>query len=478
MKKTKIVAVAAATLMAATAVGALAGCGGDPAYTISVFLLANNHESKFYDSYFEHLEEEFAAEGLNYEIKASYEQEANYYDKLDTMITRDEAPDIFYVRPNELLQYQASIVSLQSYLDGEGKDIIEVDKVNQMALDMYRFNPTTGVLGNPSDEIYAFPKDLSTQQLGYNKTLLSKFEKEIKDAGLELPWEKDFTKGTYTWEQYKQMCTVIANSSNKGQTEYACDVPSIEVLSHSFKDAQNDGSLIDLSGGRANGKVTSIAEGTPLQKAIKYQAELVDCGAANYKGATYANFTAGRVCFYGLIGSWEVADYNDHLGAGNWGVMPWPTVSGGTDWEGVITSAGYVVSKSCVNNAENPAKGDIAKRIAISFMSSYAQNLLVKEEQISLPLLTDMASSYRDPANDTIYSPSTRGYFLDVVSGSHGFTPAEYSTYDSVWLNELDSALELVWNEGKGAALAKYNSTDWNTVQTRMQEQYDRTKSN
>lgn len=79
MKKTKIVAVAAATLMAATAAGALAGCGSDPAYTISVFLLANNHESLFYDEYFALMEEELAKDGLNYKIDANYEQEVFKY---------------------------------------------------------------------------------------------------------------------------------------------------------------------------------------------------------------------------------------------------------------------------------------------------------------------------------------------------------------------------------------------------------------
>ena len=453
MKKTKWIAVAAAAVMAATAMGTLAGCGGDPAYTINVFLLANNHESQFYDAYFAHMEEELAEEGYNYTINFDFEQESNYYDRLGGMIIRDEAPDIFYVRPNELLQYKDEITSLESYLNGAGREIVEVDKVNKTALDMYRFNPETGALGNEEDDIYAFPKDLSTQQLGYNITLLKKFEQEIKAAGCEMPYEKDFSQGTYTWEQYKKICDIIANSPNKGGNEYASDVPSIEVLVHSY-----GGELIDLSEGREKGKVAAI-------------------GAANYLGATYANFTAGRVCFYGLVGSWEIADYNDHLGKGNWGVMPWPTVSGGTDWQGVITSAGYVVSKSCAENAENPEKGDIAKRIAISFMSSYAQNQLVRNEQISLPLLTDMASSYRDPANNSIYSPDSRGYFLDVVDGTHGFLPAKYSTYDSDWLKSLDDALEAIWKEGAGKALAKYNGTNWNEVGSAMQQKYDLSKA-
>lgn len=214
MKKTKLVAVAAATLMAATAAGALAGCGSDPAYTLNVFLLANSTESEVYDEYFEHMEDEFAADGLNYKIKARYEQENNYYSSLDALINGDDTPDIFYLRPNEILQYKTEIVSLQSYADAQTD--VNLSDIYPLAINMYRYNPTTGALGNEDDDLYAFPKDLSTQQLGYNRELLEQFTSAIKAAwsGYVEPWNKDFSKGTYTWEQYKTICKAIADNAN------------------------------------------------------------------------------------------------------------------------------------------------------------------------------------------------------------------------------------------------------------------------
>ncbi len=124
------------------------------------------------------------------------------------------------------------------------------------------------------------------------------------------------------------------------------------------------------------------------------------------------------------------------------------------------------------------AKGDIAKRIAISFMSSYTQNKLVRDSQISLPLLKSWEEDYKSSENDSVYSPASRGVYLDVISGKHGFFPAEYSTYDSVWIDQFNTPLEVMWNEGKGKALAKYNSTDWAATQSTMQQYYDRTKNN
>lgn len=474
MKGKKVVAVAAAALMAAAAVGTFAGCA-DWEHTIDIFLLANDNETQFYQKYFKDLEEELKEEGFEYKIKFNGEQEGNYYDALKAAINRGATPDIFYVRPNELLQYKDEIVELQSYADGAGKEFVNLDDIYDTALNMYRFNPETGALGNATDKLYAFPKDLSTQQLGYNKTLLKKYEEKIKDAGLTLPWDMDWSTKTYTWDEYKDMCKVIAD--NAEANNYACDVPSIEILAHSF-----GGDLIDLSGGRAEGKINSLAEGSPINKAIKYQAELVDCGAADYERATYSNFSAGRVCFYGLVGSWEIADYNKLLGKDNWEVMPWPTVDGSTNWAGRITSAGYVVSQK----AAAAEKGDIVKRIAISFMSNNTQNKLVRESQISLPLIKSWATDYKSAATDSVYTPKSRGVFLDVISGEHGFFPATYSTYDKIWIDQLDTALEVMWKAGKGTddkgnprdgALKNYAAKDWASVQADMQSQYNDSKN-
>lgn len=465
MKKTGKVAIALAAALSASAVGALAGCGESKENTIEVFLLANNTETQFYMKYFEDFEQELKDEGLDYHINFNSEQESQYYDSLKASINGGETPDIFYIRPNEILQYKDKIASLQSYADSQ--TVVDLSDIYETALDMYRYNPSTGELGNKNDDLYAFPKDLSTQQLGYNRTLLEKFTTEIKGAGLKMPWEMNWEEETYTWDEYKKMCTIINENKSGRGVSCASDVPSVEVLAKSF-----GGSLIDLSGGRQNGKVSSLTSGA-LKQAIEYQADLVDCGAADYKTGTYANFTAGRVCFYGLVGSWEVKDYNDHIGDGKWEVMPWPTKDGGTKWYGLITSAGYVVSKECADSA----KGDIAKRIAISFMSSSAQNKLVKEENISLPLRKSVEDDYKDAAQNSVYKPASRGVFLDVVSGKHGVFPARYSTYDKVWLDKLDTALETMWNEGKGKAKAACASTDWAKIQQDMQAQYDDSKS-
>ena len=472
MKKTKLVAVVAAAIIGATTIGALAGCGTDPEHTINVFLLANAQEQTVYRSYFKELESELQEEfGEKYSISFRGQEKGPYYQKLasDNSGGEQDLPDIFYLRPNELLIYKDRIANLQSYADSQ--TAVNLDDIYESALNMYRLNPATGTLGNEEDDLYAFPKDLSTQQLGYNKTLLSQYEVAIHEAGYKMPWEMDFTTKTYTWTEYQAICKVIADKAAADKKSiYASDIPSIEILTKSFGTSGND-TLIDLSGGRAEGKINELKSG-PVAQAIQYQAGFVDCGAGNYS-ATYSEFSAGRVCFYGLVASWEIAEYNDIFGDGNWEVMPWPTRDGGTNWQGVIMSAGYVVSKTCAESA----KGDVAKYVALSLLSGKTQERFVKNEKITLPLRPSVADDYISSANDTVYSPKTRKYFLDVISGDHGFFSATYSTYDADWMKPLNTQLEIIWNAGKGAANNKLSGIEWDTVKEQMQTYYDMTKN-
>ena len=486
MKKMKLAAVAAAALMAATTIGTLAGCA-DKSHTIRVYLLTNNTEREVYTQYFKDLEaeinEELEAQGLQgYKISFSGDETKGYYSKLESDVAQNNTPDIFYLRPNEILQYKKSIVSVQDYVDANPGLL---SGVYETAINMYRYNPTTGALGNAADDLYAFPKDLSTQQLGYNKKLLSAYQTEIKEldshvAGqkMKMPWEMNFNVENYSWDDYLKINEAISKApapDGVNGTVVGCDIPSVEILAHSYAVAAgiDDYSLVDLNDGRANGKVSSIDEGTPLYKAIEYQAKLAASGGADYQAATSANFGAGTVCFYGEIGSWEVAERNEAFGEGNWEVMPWPTVDGSVNWYGLIKSAGYVISKDCAKYEE---KAEIAMRIASSFLSATTQDLLVKEKKITLPILTAMKEDYLDSANDNVYSPKSRKIFIDVISGDHGFFPAEYSTYNTKWLDELTTPLADMWTTRSGA-IAAFGNMKLNDIQQKMQQQYDAYKN-
>lgn len=450
--------------------GGLPGTQDKEDNTIEILLLTNQRETEFYERYFAEMEGLLRTKGYNYEIHFTGEYQGDYYTSLTARFNIGEAPDIFYVRPDDIMYCKEYIAPVQDFVDGEGKEYGDFDGLYDTALDIFRYNAQTGDLGGHTDPLYAFPKDLSVQQLGYNKQELEshalriKALKNSKGEAMKLPWEMDFSKENYTWDDYKLICEKIADNCENGH--YACDVPPVEVLTRSF-----GGELIDLGGGRQNAKVSSLSEGA-VHEAIKYQAELIDCGAAVDDFSDYINFTAGRMCFLSTIGSWEVADYDSYLGIGSWDIMPWPTEDGDTDWQGIINASGYAISKDCAQSE----KGRIAMQLAASFMSAETQERLVRMEKFTLPLRKIVADSYREPENNVIYSPESRGVFLDVISGEHGAFPASYYTYSGAWLTALDDALDDLQRAGKGYALAQFRSTDWAAVLNEMQAAYDETK--
>lgn len=442
MKK-RVAACMTAACLAATTVGmavGLTGCGGkgpkfptkdsDPNANLSVLLLANTAEREFYNPYFEEMAEKYG-------IKITFEgyEESDYYSRLDSLMQQGNVPDIFYVRPNEILQYKDAIFCLDQFKDtvAENENLnLDLNDIYPLALDLYKYNEKTNSMDEKDGELYAFPKDLSTQQLGYYKPIVEQYATQIHNADLKLPWEMDFKTENYTWAQYREMCEIIATEANKqGNEHYASDIPDIEILAKSF-----GGGILDTK----NMKVTVQTEA--VKKAIAYQESLVKPSnenrkaAADYTGATQDNFIKKKVAFYGAIGSWEVGDYDKQLGKGNWDIMPWPTEDGSTNWYGKITSAGYVVSNKCKN-------WQAAMEIAASFMTTKVQTNMM-QLKVSIPMNVKLQNAYVDPTND--YSPATRSVFIDVIKGtSHSFRPAKYYTYQDGWQKSLTDELQKLW---------------------------------
>lgn len=475
MKK-RVTACMTAACLAATTVGAavgLTGCGktankyptegsSDPTASINILLLANSTEIKFYNSY-------FAKQAEKYNVNIEFEglPASSYYDRLGSLTQQNKLPDIFYVRPNEILKYHSKIYSLEKFMEnfdenGENENLrVNTSKIYDLALDLYKYNDQTKQMDEKNGEQYAFPKDLSTQQLGYNKLVVQQYATQIQAADaekggkLKLPWNMNFETENYTWKDYRTMCEIISTEAYKAKaTHYGCDIPSIEILANSY-----NGRILNTETMKV--EVTSSA----VQQAIQYQKDLITPSkegnqpAASRVGATQQAFTRGEVAFYGALGSWEVGDYDtaDKVGKGNWDVMPWPTVDGSTNWKGLITSAGYVVSNQCKN-------WQAAMEIAASFMTRATQELLVREK-VSIPMNSDVRNVYL--TGD--YTPLNRKVFIDVISGTHGFRPATYYTFGSDWLDTFSERLEIMY-KGQGAP-ADYAITD--SVQKSMQETLD-----
>ncbi len=450
-------------------VPAFAACGGKS--DITILLMCNAQEAAFYRTQFKATEEKLGI-SIKFEDKASGE----YYDAVRQAINRGDTPDIIYVRQSDVRRYLDSglLADISSYL-GDYKT--QLDRVYTSAKEMYMYNPSTKTWGEGGT--YAVPKDLSVQQLGYNRTLIHENRGKIyeefgtqrnddddgiprnADGTVKMPWEMDWATENYTWEQYLRMAKAI----NAINGVYGCDLPDIEILTWAF------GGTI-LSSDLQNVQIDSPA----FKQAAAFQARLIDEGAASTGGATYENFQSVKnVAFYGLVNSFDIKSFDDSIGAGNWGVMPWPYVEGvsqPTEWQGKITSAGYAVTNACKNKAQ-------AVSVIMELLDDSVQNRLVQTEKLMLPLFTDVAAEFVKPEYDDVYSPESRSVYIDVISGKNGRVSDSYYTYDTDWYNLIATEYtEKIFGAEKGKAdSVLLTDAGYTALQKSVQELYDSTKN-
>lgn len=470
MKK-KFVSLLMALLLCVGVAPMFTACGSKA--DVTIMLMGNNIETQFYTEHFAAVEEETGIKIAKPIVEAS----ADYYNKLRADIAGDTLTDIIYVRPSDLRRYvaQGLIVDIGDLLNEKYKSTI--DRIHPTAMESYRYDKNTKTFGTGG--IYAVPKDLSVQQLGYNKTLVARAEQAIKEnsrtAGIEItkmPWEMDWSKENYTWDQFKIMAAEVAKLPlaegvpNDWDKYYGCDIPNIEILTWSF-----GGELVE------NNQVQMNSEA--FKNAVQYTADLIDAGAANYQGATYANFLVGRVGFYGEVNSFDIKNFDDNFKAHNeeWDVMPWPVVDNSTeekatDWYGKITSAGYAITKNCKNK-------ELALQVIMSLYDNKTQNKLVTDK-LMLPLFTDMAETFVSPEYDEMYSPKNRSVYIDVITGKNGKFSVDYSCYELTWQDPYTvEYLQGLYASEKGAANGMLKSDDeYATLQSQVQQLFNRQNSN
>ncbi|MDU6263815.1 MAG: sugar ABC transporter substrate-binding protein [Anaerocolumna aminovalerica] len=118
--------------------------------------------------------------GINPDItvKTEYSGWDGYFDKLTTQLAASTGPDIVQLSYTNVSEYVArkQLVPLDEYIE---KGIIDVSKLSEATLDMYRID----------GKLYAIPAGVSTSLLFYNKDYFDQ-------AGVEYPTD------SWTWEDY------------------------------------------------------------------------------------------------------------------------------------------------------------------------------------------------------------------------------------------------------------------------------------
>lgn len=441
-------------------VSALAGCGGNKrkAGEFTVLFMANSSENKFYEAHFKKLEETLGVK-IKYEGIAS----KDYYGRLTAEINGNTTPDIMYIRPSDVRQFVRDGVIANINAEAAAQTDADLSKLYPSALESYRYNRETHRIG--SGDLYALPKDLSAQQLGYNKTIIEKKRTEILAAGIaKLPWEMNWETENYTWEELKTMAQICTDLSDIANPVYGMDVPNIEVLIWGY-----GGSLLSEDMQTVQGNSQAV------KNAVRMQAELMSSGAANAAGATYDNFVANRVAFYGEVNSFNIKDFEDTSKANGWewDVMPWPTMdkSQPGNWTGVISSAGFAVCEDCLDKT-------MAVRIIASLLTEQTQEKLVKDEKLMLPLYKSVAEqAFISSDYDDIYAPLHRKVYIDVISGAHGKFSVNYRCYNTNWRKDFNDYLEELWAAKANEVEGKLKSdAQYDAMNAAMQSLYNEVK--
>ncbi|NCC42135.1 MAG: sugar ABC transporter substrate-binding protein, partial [Clostridia bacterium] len=386
---------------------------------LSVFIIANDHESEIYNNMFKEYQEAHADTINDIDVQITTQDE--YSTTLTGMMTANDLPDIFYVGPESVKDFvdNGYIENLQPILDKAG---IKTDGLSaQEALNSYRYDGTqTG-----SGDIYALPKDASVFAYAYNKDIFD-------EAGIDYPDPEN----PYTYDEFVEVCTQLTKDTDgdgeidqwgcgtadqfmmyqyiwsNGASFLSDDHKTVTIDTPEFKEAVQK--YVDL---------TLVHEVTPT---VEQDTSL----------GVYQRWLAGQEAFY-ACGTWDVAAFEDkETFPFNWDLCGYPTLSTGVSqtWLGTV---GFCVSSKSENK-------DIAADL-VSYLSTNEDGQrelsgISTGESIQLPNITTLAEGeFVDSiASGDLAFPSNVDVFFNYLGGtdkySGKFMETTY-TPNAEWMN-------------------------------------------
>ena len=424
MKAKKILAAGlAVTTLASTA---LTGCGNsdssetaDGKKNLSVFIFANDHESKVYKDMIKKFEEDHKDTIGKVDIQITTQEE--YSKTLTGMMTAGDLPDVFYVGPEAVEQYVENgyIADLQPILDEKG---ISTDGlVAQEALNSYRYDgEKTG-----SGDLYALPKDASVFAYAYNKDIFD-------EAGIPYPDPEN----PYTYEEFVDVCQKLTKDTDgDGEIDqWGCGMANAFMLQQYVW--SNGASYLSDDYKTVNIDTPEFKEALQKYVDLTLKYKVTPTVEQDTALGGYQRWLDGQVAFY-ACGTWDVAAFmDDATFPYNWDLCGWPVGPNGdgksTAWLGTV---GFAVS----SQAKNP---DLCAELIQSLSTDLdGQKELCGEtsgKSLQIPNIMDYAqTTFKDKVNDgTIPYASNVDVIFGYIEGSDKykgiFTETTY-TYNSEW---------------------------------------------
>lgn len=423
--------------------------GKKPVLTVSVF--AQEHEQAMYK-----------------EVLAKFEQENNctvdfqvagdqYWPELEASLTANTAPDVFYLGVGDLKKrvWADKVVPLDELLD-----TTSLDKIWPEALNLYRYNEETNVLGE--GKIYALPKDFSAVSMAVNKAIIEKRRPEIEalvKSG-ELPFFPEVDANgnlpVYTFTEFATLCKALTFED----TTLPATAGSTQVYgTHLWEDFTLQPFIWGAGGEYLNDDKTKVLFNSPEfiegYEGFMKIVEMGGSGLSTDETTGYLKFLGGR-CAYFPCGTWDVGAFqaieNDEAVNPNkewfdFDVAPWPISDEYKDlsieerqdkWAGRIDSIGYAVSETS-NNKE------LAAKLAYTLSADEDVQRFVAKAGGQLPNIVSMAEG--EYLTDDSYFPESRAVFVNMLKGQNGKRVPTTYTFNALWHAEaFISGVDSVWS--------------------------------
>ena len=432
MKAKKILAAGlAVTTLASTA---LTGCGNsdssetaDGKKNLSVFIFANDHESKVYKDMIKKFEEDHKDTIGKVDIQITTQEE--YSKTLTGMMTAGDLPDVFYVGPEAVEQYVENgyIADLQPILDEKG---ISTDGlVAQEALNSYRYDgEKTG-----SGDLYALPKDASVFAYAYNKDIFD-------EAGIPYPDPEN----PYTYEEFVDVCQKLTKDTDgDGEIDqWGCGMANAFMLQQYVW--SNGASYLSDDYKTVNIDTPEFKEALQKYVDLTLKNKVTPTVEQDASLGVYQRWLAGQEAFY-ACGTWDVAAFMDkETFPFNWDLCAFPTLSTGKTmtWLGTV---GFCVSENSKNKEE---AAELISYLCTDEDGQKELSGITGGESIQLPNIKSLADGeFVDAINSgTLQFPSNVNVFFNYLNGTDKYegrfqetTYTPNAEWNDIFLEGLDN---------------------------------------
>lgn len=349
----------------------------------------------------EKIAEAYMAKNPDVEIEVQVTSWNEYWTKLEAGIQSGTAPDVFWMHPNQILDYADAGVLASC------EDIVNTSNFPETALTNCKSSDGT---------LYGVPKDKDTVGLVYNKELFD-------EAGVAYPDEN------WTWDDLNEASAKIYEKTGKyGFLAYAD-----EQLGYWNFVYQAGGYIVNDARDRAG------FDDPKTQEAMKFYIEIQDndwCPDQNYfaQNSPGDTFFSGNGAMY-IEGSWnmlaECQNYPEMAGKWDVAVLPkYPTPEEGEDGRATISNS------LCYSTAADGANKEEALKF-MEFLGTEEAQRIQGETGTAIPAYNGLEETWVDFFKEA-------GYDIDVQKFIDMFAYGVASPNDKsrpAWKTSVNSTL-------------------------------------